>query len=63
MAWQFPVTPARKTVSDLTRRAPARPRIGGGDETPINREQLGTREVLERRRLKLSGEEFAESEI
>ena len=63
MAWRFPVTPAKEKIPDLTRRAPARPRIGGGDEISVKREQLGSRETLEWRRLKLSEEQFAGSEI
>ncbi len=63
MAWRFPVTPARKELPDLMRKPPARPRIDGGDDFPVNREQLGSRKTLEGRRLKFSGEELAGSEI
>jgi hypothetical protein len=63
MAWRFPVMPAREKVSDLTRRPSARPRIGGGGEIPIKREQLGSRKTLEWWRLKLSGKELAGGEI
>ena len=63
MAWRFPVTPAKVKVLEVTRRPPAIPRNGGGDDFSINREQLGSREALERRRLKFFGEQFAGSEI
>jgi hypothetical protein len=54
---------AKEKLAGLTRRPPARPRIGGGGEIPIKREQLGSRKTLERRRLKLSGKELAGGEI
>lgn len=63
MAWLFPVTLAKVKVAEETRRPPAIPRNGGGGNFPINREHLGSREVLERWRLKFPGEQLAGSEI
>jgi hypothetical protein len=62
-AWRFPVTPAKVKVAEVTCRLPTRPRIGDGDDFTINCEQLGSREALERRRLKFSGGQFAGNEI
>lgn len=63
MAWRFPVTPAKVKVAEVTRRPPVRPRIGGRGEIPVKREQLGSRETLEWRRLKLSEEQITGSDI
>jgi hypothetical protein len=55
--------PAKVKVAEVMRRPPVIPRNGGGDDFPINHEQLGSREALERLHLKFSGEQLAGSEI
>jgi hypothetical protein len=55
--------PVRMKVAELATKRPARPRIGGGRNFPINRNDLGARGSLRRRCVEFSVAELAGVEI
>jgi hypothetical protein len=59
MAWWFLVAPVKLRSPDLTRAAPRRPRISGGEDFSINRVRLRSNGTLEWQRKKLPAEELA----